>query len=99
MTVSRDTYIANMLDLIGWKTWQPPASDKRYPVFEWSEELLHGVDAVLLSSEPYRFTEGHVDALEKQIGKPVYLVDGELISWYGSRAIQGLRYLNQLAVG
>ncbi|HTD04813.1 helical backbone metal receptor [Undibacterium sp.] len=99
MSVARDTYIANMLDLIGWKTWQSPSSDKRYPVFEWSDGLLHSIDAVLLSSEPYRFTEEHVDALEKQIGKPVYLVDGELISWYGSRAIQGLRYLGKLAVG
>ncbi|GGC86186.1 helical backbone metal receptor [Undibacterium terreum] len=96
MTVSRDTYIANMLDLIGWKAWSPPGSDKRYPAFEWNDELVHGLDAVLLSSEPYRFTEAHVDALEQQIGKPVYLVDGELISWYGSRAIPGLRYLKQL---
>ncbi|MFZ6649254.1 helical backbone metal receptor [Undibacterium sp. TJN25] len=99
MTVSCDTYIANMLDLIGWKTWQVPASDKRYPVFEWHDALLHGVDMVLLSSEPYRFTEEHVDALERQIGKPVCLVDGELISWYGSRAIRGLHYLKELADG
>ncbi|MES2073688.1 MAG: helical backbone metal receptor [Pseudomonadota bacterium] len=98
MTVARDTYIANMLDLIGWKTWQSPKSEQRYPVFEWNEDLLHGIDAVLLSSEPYRFTEEHVDALEKQIGKPVCLVDGELLSWYGSRAIEGLRYLNRLAL-
>uniref|UniRef100_UPI00374CB6B8 helical backbone metal receptor n=1 Tax=Undibacterium sp. TaxID=1914977 RepID=UPI00374CB6B8 len=96
MTVSRDTYIANMLDLIGWKTWQVPASDKRYPVFDWNDEMLRGIDMVLLSSEPYRFTEEHVDALERQIGKPVCLVDGELISWYGSRAIRGLRYLKKL---
>ncbi|MES2106232.1 MAG: helical backbone metal receptor [Pseudomonadota bacterium] len=99
MTVSRDTYIANMLDLIGWKTWQSPVAGKRYPAFEWSDDLLHGIDVVLLSSEPYRFTEEHVDALERQIGKPVCLVDGELLSWYGSRAIPGLRYLKQLAVG
>ena len=33
----------------------------------------------------------------KQIGKPVQLVDGEMISWYGSRAIAGCRYLRQLA--
>jgi hypothetical protein len=25
--------------------------------------------------------------------KPVRLMDGEMTSWYGSRAIQGLRYL------
>jgi hypothetical protein len=51
---------------------------------------------VILSSEPYRFTGQHVDALERQIGKPVRLVDGEMLSWYGSRAIKGLGYLAQL---
>jgi hypothetical protein len=58
---------------------------------------VHDVDQVLLSSEPYRFTEEHVDALERQIGKPVQLVDGEMMSWYGSRALQGIRYLKGLA--
>jgi hypothetical protein len=28
-------------------------------------------------------------------GVPVRLIDGEMVSWYGSRAIQGLRYLRQ----
>jgi hypothetical protein len=26
----------------------------------------------------------------------VFLVDGEMMSWYGSRALAGLRYLRQL---
>jgi hypothetical protein len=72
-------------------------SDQRYPRFEWSESIIDEIDEVILSSEPYRFTEQHVDALERQIGKPVRLVDGEMLSWYGSRAIQGLSYLRQLA--
>lgn len=96
MTVSRDTYIANMMVLAGWKHWTA-GNDARYPTFQWSEALVAEIDQVLLSSEPYRFTESHVDALEKQIGKPVRLVDGEMMSWYGSRAIRGLRYLRQLA--
>lgn len=98
MTVSRDTYIARMLELIGWQHW---VSDSltRYPVFQWNEELLANIDEVILSSEPYRFTDEHVDALERQIGKPVRLVDGEMLSWYGSRAIKGLAYLGQLADG
>lgn len=96
MTVSSDTYIANMLALKAWKIWQSPTSSQRYPVFEWSDALLHQIDGVLLSSEPYRFTEAHVDALETQLGKPVQLLDGEMLSWYGSRAIAGLRYLNSL---
>jgi ABC-type Fe3+-hydroxamate transport system substrate-binding protein len=100
MTVSRDTYIANMLAEIGWQCWtaDPLAgSGARYPKFEWSDEVVCKLDAVLLSTEPYRFTEAHVDALEQQIGKPVQLVDGEMMSWYGSRAIRGLRYLRNLA--
>jgi ABC-type Fe3+-hydroxamate transport system substrate-binding protein len=95
MTVSRDTYIARMLALIGWSI--PEIGDVRYPSFQWSDALVCDVDQVLLSSEPYRFTEEHVDALERQIGKPVQLVDGEMMSWYGSRALQGIRYLKGLA--
>jgi hypothetical protein len=36
-------------------------------------------------------------ALENQLGKPVRLVDGERLSWYGSRAIAGLAYLRELS--
>lgn len=97
MTISRDTYIARMMAEIGWQCWEAAdAGSKRYPAFEWSEQLVRSIDGVLLSSEPYRFTEEHADALEKQIGKPVQLVDGEMMSWYGSRAIAGLRYLRTL---
>ncbi len=100
MTLSRDTYIAQMLAQIGWQQWtatDPAEAARRYPKFTWSQDVVDAVDEVLLSSEPYRFTEAHVDALEQQIGKPVRLVDGEMMSWYGSRAIGGLRYLRQLA--
>jgi ABC-type Fe3+-hydroxamate transport system substrate-binding protein len=96
MTVSRDTYIARMLELIGWRQWQDQDAGARYPVFSWSDALCAAVDEVLLSTEPYRFTDAHADALEKQIGMPVRLVDGEMLSWYGSRAIAGLRYLREL---
>ena len=95
MTISRDTYIARMLEEIGWRV--PDLGAVRYPEFRWSPELIAGVDGVLLSSEPYRFTEAHADALEKQIGKPVLLVDGEMMSWYGSRSLLGLTYLRELA--
>jgi ABC-type Fe3+-hydroxamate transport system substrate-binding protein len=98
MTVSSDTYIARMLELIGWQHWISD-SPARYPEFQWNEALLANIDEVLLSSEPYRFTEHHVDALERQIGKPVRLVDGEMLSWYGSRSIKGLAYLSELAGG
>lgn len=96
MTVAPDTYIANMLALTGITTWSPANNGARYPVFAWDAKMLDEIDRVFLSTEPYRFTDAHVDALEQQIGKPVQLVDGEMISWYGSRAIAGLRYLHSL---
>jgi hypothetical protein len=94
MTVSKDTYIAAMLAELGWQV--PDLGAVRYPRFAWSQALVDGLDAVLLSTEPYRFTQAHADALEKQIGIPVLLVDGEMMSWYGSRALAGIDYLRQL---
>ncbi len=95
MSIAPDTYIARMLAEIGWRT--PQLGAQRYPVFSWNAALLDEIDCVLLSTEPYRFSEAHADALEKQIGKPVYLVDGEMMSWYGSRSALGLAYLRELA--
>ncbi len=95
MTVSQDTYIAAMLAELGWRVPEIETGT-RYPRFAWSGALVDRLDAVLLSTEPYRFTEAHADALEKQLGIPVLLVDGEMMSWYGSRALAGLRYLRQL---
>ena len=94
MTVSKDTYIAHMLAELGWRV--PDVGADRYPRFAWSQDLVDGLDAVLLSTEPYRFTEDHADALEKQLGMPVFLIDGEMMSWYGSRALAGLRYLRSV---
>jgi ABC-type Fe3+-hydroxamate transport system substrate-binding protein len=95
MTISSDTYIARMLGELGWQV--PAFADPaRYPTFSWTEELLDQIDAVLLSTEPYRFTDAHVEELASQIGKPVMLVDGEMMSWYGSRAVAGLGYLRKL---
>lgn len=94
MSVAQGTYIAAMLAELGWRV--PDLGPDRYPRFEWSAALVDGLDAVLLSTEPYRFTEAHADALERQVGIPVLLVDGEMMSWYGSRALAGVRYLRQV---
>ncbi|MFZ6864619.1 helical backbone metal receptor [Undibacterium sp. Ji67W] len=96
MTVSQDTYISTMLGMIAWQTWAPAKTTSRYPVFHWNAQMVQEIDRILLSTEPYRFNESHVDTLERQTGKPVQLVDGEMLSWYGSRAIAGLRYLATL---
>jgi hypothetical protein len=102
MTVARDTYISRMLALVNWHT-EPdqaggPSGAARYPTFDVHAGWLAGVQDVLLSSEPYRFGAGHVaEAQALCPGARVQLVDGEMLSWYGVRAIQGLRYLRTLA--
>ena len=98
MTIGTDTYLANMLGLINWQAWQPSSNSTlpRYPCFDWQDARMDEVELILLSSEPYRFTQNHVQQLAAQTGKPVQLVDGEMLSWFGSRAIAGLAYLQQL---
>jgi Periplasmic binding protein len=107
MTVARDTYISRMLDLIGWQTWPvleggdgiatPGAG--RYPAVHGSEPWLAGIDRVLLSSEPYNFGLDHIAQVKNWLPQAtVQLVDGEMLSWYGSRAILGLDYLLALSL-
>jgi ABC-type Fe3+-hydroxamate transport system substrate-binding protein len=89
MTVSRDTYVSRMLGLFGLQTL-PEAAESRYPKLK---DLEVDAQAILLSTEPFRFGEKHRKELEQQTRLPVHLIDGEMTSWYGPRAIAGLRYL------
>ena len=104
MTVSRDTYISRMLALAGWDTL-PAESAQRYPRVELDAALIARARHVLLSSEPYPFRARDAAALEKLVPPAartrVKLIDGAMISWYGSRAIDGLAYLShfRLAAG
>jgi ABC-type Fe3+-hydroxamate transport system substrate-binding protein len=99
MTVAADTYIARTLAAVGWDVPHPPggfAGAARYPAIDLDAEAP-GVDRVLLSSEPYLFTDADVRDLQARLpATPVQLVDAEMTSWYGSRAIPGLRYLRAL---
>ncbi len=96
MAVAPETYIARMLAVLGWRT-HPRRPEDRYPVVE-PAALAGEVDLVLLASEPYHFHERHLAEVAASVpGAQVSLIDGEMPSWYGSRAIQGLRYLAAFA--
>lgn len=97
MTVRGDTYIASMLKAAGWDTL-PFDAPTRFPQFEWNASWLTEVDRVLLPSEPFAFTAKHAAEIAALSAKPVLRIDGEMVSWYGSRAILGLRYLAELRV-
>ena len=102
MTVARDTYLSAMLARIAWQTLPNvrggPNGAARYPVVHGDEPWLAGVQQVLLSSEPYRFGAEHAAEVQRLCPNArVRLVDGELLSWYGPRAVPGLSYLRVLA--
>jgi ABC-type Fe3+-hydroxamate transport system substrate-binding protein len=94
MAVAPDTYIAQTLALINWRSHPLDASD-RYPEVDLSA-YSGRVDRVLLSSEPFHFKAHHIPEVESLVdGAKVTLIDGEMTSWYGSRAIEGIRYLGR----
>ena len=101
MTVARDTYISRTLGLFGMHTL-PETALARYPEFTLEEDFVREAELVLLSSEPYMFRQKHVAELARRpeiSGEPVKLIDGEMTSWYGSRAIAGLEYLRRFVAG
>ncbi len=96
--IARDTYISATMAAAGWDSL-PEAADARYPVLRLDEPWLGQVERVLLPSEPYRFRArdvADIARMDRLAGKPVELIDGEMTSWYGSRAIAGLRDLARL---
>jgi hypothetical protein len=106
MTVAGDTYIARTLELFNWHqpvAFRNPEGDKgqqaRYPELD-PRAFAGKVDRVLLSSEPFHFKQEHVPEVEALVpGAEVSLIDGEMTSWYGSRAIAGLDYLAEYTNG
>jgi hypothetical protein len=102
MTVARDTSPSRMLARVHWSTLPDQTGGAsgaaRYPVLGGAEPWLAQVEYVLLSSEPYPFGDQHLaEAARLCPNARVQRVDGELLSWYGARAVPGLRYLRDLA--
>jgi hypothetical protein len=96
MAVASDTYIARTLACVGWHVTLPAggwSGAARYPTLPDIAAEAQNVDRVLLSSEPFMFRSTHVAELHGQLHVPTDLIDGEMTSWYGSRAIRGLAYL------
>jgi len=92
MTVARDTYIAATLRSAGFDT-VPERCEQRYPALSDDDAVWRKAQRILLSSEPYAFRARDVEELQSRVGRPVMLIDGEWTSWYGVRAIDGLRAL------
>ncbi len=101
MTVNDDTFIAGLLALPGGQnvfgSW-----DTRYPTI--TAEELHTADplVVLLPNEPFPFQGKHAEELASLSRLPrdrFRLVDGEMLSWHGSRTPRGIDYAESVLRG
>lgn len=73
------------------------ADKTRYPEVTLEEVAKRNPDVIMLSSEPYPFSEQHFDEIRTICQQAnVTLVDGEYFSWYGSRMLDAASYFSKL---
>lgn len=94
MTLSGDTYAHDVLRLAGARNVFADEAD-RYPRRSPEDALAKGATAALLPTEPYPFHE-KPQAVDELVaaGFPrdrIRIVDGEALTWYGAREVEGLR--------
>jgi ABC-type Fe3+-hydroxamate transport system substrate-binding protein len=95
MWAGGDTFIHDILRRCGWANVL--SSCTRYP--EVSLEQLENYQPahIFLSSEPYPFQAKHLAEVQAIVPDArIYLVDGEMFSWYGSRLLHAAPYLQSL---
>lgn len=95
MAVGRPTFIDDMLTRCGFQNGFAGQGNGRYPELTADDIRAANLDAILLSSEPFPFTEKQRRTFQTEFGLPVYLVDGEMFSWYGSRLLLAAGYLRR----
>ena len=97
MSVNNSTFISAMLQEIGGINI---FADHPSRYFQCSLEEVQALnpDVILLSSEPYPFTEQHVSILQDKGFDPkkIQLINGQMCSWHGVRMSKGLSYLREL---
>lgn len=100
MAAGRGTFISAMLEEAGLRNC---IQTERYPQLTGEEIKELDPDLVLLSSEPYPFTETHVAEIARIVKRaqaegntPVKCVDGRLFSWYGSALLESPDYFLNL---
>jgi ABC-type Fe3+-hydroxamate transport system substrate-binding protein len=80
MVVGRSTFTGDLLRRIGLRNVFADA-EQRYPHTDPAAIARRDPDIVLLPDEPYRFTAG--DGPESFADRPVALVEGRSLTWYG----------------
>ena len=110
MTIARDTYIHDMIELCGGenvfadRAAGVDASTRRYPIIDLEDIARARPDVILLPDEPYAFDEADrqrlstLDCPAASDGR-IHLIDGTLVSWYGPRIAQAIRVLAGIFAG
>ena len=84
MLIGPDTYGASVLDHLGVDLVS--VGDDPYPTIELTDLAAHSPDLVLVPSEPYEFTDAHLDELRTATPRArVIRVDGQDLFWWGIR--------------
>ncbi|MEP7206305.1 MAG: helical backbone metal receptor [Casimicrobiaceae bacterium] len=96
MTAGGDTYIADVLASAGWNVVAADDARPRYPALGENDGAWVRAQRILLSSEPYAFRDRDARAVSAARNRPADVIDGEMTSWYGPRAIAGMDYLGTL---
>ena len=95
MVAGADTFIDDLLQRCGFVNVFA-GENGRYPQVTEAMITATNLDLMLLSSEPFPFKGKHQAMLAAQFPQTaVKLVDGELFSWYGSRLLKAVPYLQQ----
>ena len=93
MVAGHDTYIHAAMNWWGIGNAVPATAEGRYPELNANHLGELAGTPILLASEPYPFASKHYAQFTKSGLRPM-LVDGEAFSWYGSRMLHTVDYLN-----
>jgi ABC-type Fe3+-hydroxamate transport system substrate-binding protein len=95
MAAAGKTFIHTMLGYAGFVNAFGRKS--RYPEITAEDLKKAAPDIILLSSEPFPFSEKHIASIQEIVPESVIrLVDGEMFSWYGSRLLESPAYFRTL---
>jgi ABC-type Fe3+-hydroxamate transport system substrate-binding protein len=98
MTVNADTFVSALLTDAGGENVFASLPE-RYPTITDADLRAAEPHVVLLSTEPFPFKPSHGDELASASGvsrERFEIVDGELLSWHGSRTPAGIDYAEQV---
>ena len=115
MTVSRDTYVSRTLAAVGWDTVPADSAERYPKIalqqglladvdrillssepYAFRERHVEELRQTLAAANNY-FVPTPMEEFDSAI--KVSLIDGEMTSWYGSRAIEGMKYLARMRTG